>query len=291
MNRPCLVFAFAFLTAGAGFTQNVGYAQNTPQLEPGPLQFRIMGPPIQDPAALQGDIFVLSTEMGNDPESLKNAPYTATAVTESTQTLTDGSHITNKSSAFLARDSQGRTRREETMQKMGVLNVDSPKVVLINDPVSHTNYVVFPAEQTVNMRQGDASETAVHGMRRKLETMIAEGGPAKGLNQAEREKPDVKHEDLGGQSIEGLSCQGRRETVTIPVGQIGNDRPIVITTEIWTSQDLHGIVLKKHSDPRFGSTEYRLTDIKMGEPDASLFQVPSGFKVMKSRTFTLNDKE
>src|SRR5260370_28435308 len=63
----------------------------------------------------EGEVQFFSMNMAGN-EVIKNAPYTATATTESTQTLADGNRIVNKSSAFLARDSQGRTRREEAMQ-------------------------------------------------------------------------------------------------------------------------------------------------------------------------------
>ncbi|HEV7676750.1 MAG TPA: hypothetical protein VGQ12_19635, partial [Candidatus Angelobacter sp.] len=89
----------------------------------------------------------------------------------------------------------------------------------------------------------------------------------------------IKHEELGTQTIEGLAAQGKRETVTIPAGQIGNERPIEIVTETWFSPELHTMVLRKHSDPRQGESTYRLTDIKRNEPDASLFQPPAGTKV------------
>src|SRR6266403_5640860 len=61
-------------------------------------------------------------------EVVTAAPYTATAITETTQVLADGNRIVNKNSAFVARDGQGRTRREETMAKIGPLSVDSPKM-------------------------------------------------------------------------------------------------------------------------------------------------------------------
>jgi len=48
--------------------------------------------------------------------------------------------------------------------------------------------------------------------------------------------------------------------------------------ESWYSQELHEVVLRKRSDPRSGESVYRLTDIRRGEPDASLFQVPGGYK-------------
>src|SRR5215472_17325015 len=40
------------------------------------------------------------------------APYSATATTETTQVLADGNRIVNKTESLLARDSQGRTRRQ-----------------------------------------------------------------------------------------------------------------------------------------------------------------------------------
>src|SRR5579872_7151274 len=44
---------------------------------------------------------------------VKNAPYSAQAVTETTQRLVDGNRIARKTTASLYRDSEGRTRREE----------------------------------------------------------------------------------------------------------------------------------------------------------------------------------
>jgi len=60
--------------------------------------------------------------------------------------------------------------------------------------------------------------------------------------QSKESNEQIKHEDLGTQTIEGLSAQGKRETVTIPAGQIGNERPIEIVTETWFSPELqhHG---------------------------------------------------
>jgi hypothetical protein len=39
-------------------------------------------------------------------------------------------------------------------------------------------------------------------------------------------------------------------------------------------------VLSRHSDPRFGETTYRLTNIVRGEPDRALFEVPADFKTV-----------
>jgi hypothetical protein len=35
------------------------------------------------------------------------------------------------------------------------------------------------------------------------------------------------------------------------------------------------VVMSKHSDPRLGTTTYRLTDLVRSDPDPALFQVPA----------------
>jgi len=106
--------------------------------------------------------------------------------------------------------------------------------------------------------------------------------------QSKESSEQIKHEDLGTQTIEGISAQGKRETVTIPAGEIGNERPIEIVTETWFSPELHTMVLRKHSDPRLCDSTYRLTDIKRNEPDASLFQPPPGAKVSVERQLEMH---
>jgi hypothetical protein len=53
----------------------------------------------------------------------------------------------------------------------------------------------------------------------------------------------------------------------------------VTVNERWYSPELQTVVLSKNSDPRMGETTYRLTNISRGEPDPSLFQVPTDYTV------------
>jgi hypothetical protein len=80
--------------------------------------------------------------------------------------------------------------------------------------------------------------------------------------------------------MEGVLVNGVRTTRTIPTGEIGNDRPIRIVTEVWTSPDLKTIVYSKRSDPRMGEQTFKLTNLVRSEPDASLFTVPADFKIV-----------
>jgi hypothetical protein len=90
---------------------------------------------------------------------------------------------------------------------------------------------------------------------------------------------EVNQEQLAPQTIEGVVAEGTRATFTIAAGKIGNERPIVTVNERWYSQELQAVVLSKNSDPRMGETTYRLTNIDRSEPDPSLFQVPTDYRV------------
>ena len=70
--------------------------------------------------------------IGDSAKPVTGAPYTATAITETTQVLADGNRIVNKTESQLARDSQGRTRRQETMSNIGPLATNAPKMAFIN---------------------------------------------------------------------------------------------------------------------------------------------------------------
>jgi hypothetical protein len=99
-------------------------------------------------------------------------------------------------------------------------------------------------------------------------------------------KGQVTTEDLGSQTMEGVFVTGVRTTRTIPAGQVGNEKPISIVTEVWTSPDLKTIVYSKRSDPRMGEQIFQLTNISRNEPDTSLFTVPTDFKVLEGpKTF------
>ena len=141
----------------------------------------------------------------------------------------------------------------------------------------------------VEARDDEAKRSELE-MRRKIETeaaaMAAAGGGRGGVTvvyQAEASAMRVPmtanatKEDLGTQIVEGVMARGTRSTTTIEAGAIGNTRPIQIVSEQWYSEDLKVLVMTKHSDPRTGETTYRLTNVQLAEPPASLFQVPADY--------------
>ncbi|MEJ7607969.1 MAG: hypothetical protein WKF37_17300 [Bryobacteraceae bacterium] len=105
------------------------------------------------------------------------------------------------------------------------------------------------------------------------------GGPARTSDG----KPTSRTEPLGKRTIEGLVAEGTRETLTIPAGEIGNERPIEIISERWQSEELQTLVMSRHNDPRMGETTYRLTGVRKGEPVKQLFEVPSDYTVSEDK--------
>lgn len=101
----------------------------------------------------QGGTFdFVSTEMNLSGKVVKGAPYSATGVTERTQTLADGNRIVNKSSSQLYRDAEGRTRREQTgsfiNSFMATNPAEAPRTIFINDPVTGVNYILNEKDRT-----------------------------------------------------------------------------------------------------------------------------------------------
>jgi hypothetical protein len=88
---------------------------------------------------------------------------------------------------------------------------------------------------------------------------------------------------LGTKEFDGITADGTQTTHTIPAGEIGNEKPIVITSERWFSPEYNIVVYAKQSDPRTGDTIYRLANFKRGEPPADLFKVPSDYKAKGER--------
>lgn len=235
--------------------------------------------------------------------SVLGAPYSATITNESVQTLADGNRLVQTSTGTTARDSQGRTRQETVLPTIGNLSAaNAPHLIFIHDPVAQTSYTLNLTEKTAQKMPAlpplAASAAGVGGATvamRVVEgnqvplpppdamvTTTAAPGPglflAKHLTMSEQDQANT--EDLGSDTMEGVPVNGVRTTHTIPAGQIGNDRPITIVTEVWTSPDLKTVVYSKRSDPRMGEQTFRLTNIVRTEPSPSLFSVPADFKIV-----------
>jgi hypothetical protein len=259
----------------------------------------------------------VASEFSFDGNVVKNAPYSAEAVTEMTQRLVDGNRIATKSTANLYRDSEGRTRREEKLGAIGPWssNTEPAPTVFINDPVANTNLVLdsrnkiarkmpSPKIKFAPSSGGASGDVAMMGMKVNAERRMtisrtgAAGEPNVIFSSSTLQMPPGKamegnanKESLGTQMIEGVRAEGTRTTLTIPAGAIGNDLPIQIVSERWYSPELQTVVMTKRSDPRMGETVYRLSNVSRTEPSRSLFEAPSDYTVEDAKPFVMKSKD
>jgi hypothetical protein len=225
-----------------------------------------------------GNFKYMTQEFSFNGKTVTNAPYSAEEKTESVQTLADGNRIVNVTTTKVYRDSQGRTRREMTLPGFGG---DQPHTLItISDPVAGANYTLDTQNRVAHempmpsIIEGKLRAEAETKMRAEMKTRTS-SAPATFIRRAPA--PNVKHEDLTDDLIEGVSVKGTRETSTIDAGAMGNEKPITIVSERWYSPELQIEVKSIHDDPRMGKTTHTLANIVRAEPDAALFQVPSEF--------------
>ena len=245
-------------------------------------------------------------------------PYSADSITESTQLLADGNRIAARNEARLMRDSNGRTRREQTLRGFGPAAAAREPVTMItiNDPVAEVSYFLDTAARTAQPSRPLRIATGVAGTfnapvpaplpppgggtARSTVFMTnpgagappavldfalqpAGGGPS-GVALPSLGAAPVPFanatEDLGQQVLEGVLARGTRRTQTIPAGTFGNERPIQIVAEQWYSPDLEAVVSSRNYDPRVGETTYRLVHVARGEQPPDLFTVPQGYTLL-----------
>src|SRR5271166_716839 len=80
---------------------------------------------------------------------VQGAPYSATIINESVQTLADGNRIIQSNTGTTARDAQGRTRQDAALPAIGNLSAaNAPHIVFIMDPVAQTSYTLNLTDKT-----------------------------------------------------------------------------------------------------------------------------------------------
>ena len=200
---------------------------------------------------------------------VKGAPFSATATSETTSTLQDGT----------------------------VLHKTSPSVDVSRQPGkvapgSHV-YGLRPADG-LGRPEKDGDDIGPRGRRALHAGRCSEGGSQVGLAHARQRRGErgfslaicredagaqqqeeaaglLKTESFGTQTIDGVVAEGTRTTHTIPAGQIGNEKPLQVVSERWYSADLQIVLKSTRTDPRFGTTTYTVTNLQRTEPAATLF--------------------
>lgn len=197
-----------------------------------------------------------------DDKTVAGAPYAAQVTFEHTQALPDGNLIDQKNTAMVYRDSQGRTRLEETHPSN---SGNSQQIIRITDPVARIVYVLDPVKKTAH----------------RFTLPPAKTGTSQPSFRA-HSNANVTTQDLGSNTVNSIFVQGTQTTRTIPAGQMGNTAAIQITTTRWHSPDLNVDISTETNDPQHGKSTTSLTNINRGEPISTLFEVPTDYTIVNS---------
>lgn len=243
--------------------------------------FTLPVPPPGPQGVIEQRMGLLAVEPFDMAQPVTGAPYSADIVTDVVQTLADGNRIERHTTSSVARDGQGRVRREQQLAAIGpILPQVEGRFVTIMNPVDGVHYSLDPARK-VAMRSPLPMFKQADGVAGS-KIFIGAGvgtGVAAGMQTVftRRGLEEGRTESLGTSVIEGVEAQGTRTVVIIPAGSIGNLAPIEMVSERWFSPELGVVVMSRRSDPRFGETTYRLQNVVRGEPPPDLFQVPADY--------------
>ena len=208
------------------------------------------------------------------------APYSGEEVTENVRVASDGTRFVQKMTVRKVwRDSQGRIRSER-MYPTGLAQPGRPAVIEISDPVAGFKYTLDPVNKIVH-RQAMTNPAAGGGNR------VATPVPPQPQPEPQP-RPRFANEKIGTKTIDGVTVEGTRMTVTYPVGMQGNDREFSTVSESWMSPEFKIQIFSKSNDPRNGDNTFRIENLSRAPPDPILFMLPTDYKVVdESGPFTI----
>lgn len=201
------------LIAGLGFWSAVSLAQS-----PDPAK-QIAEQKQLTVSGVQTAPIGIQDAMTGPTAKVTGLPYSAEAVTERVQTLPDGNRIVQTSSGMVARDSQGRVRRDESLAVALPGGAgDAPKLETIDDPVAGIHWTLDPqlkvASKGTSMSAGKNAlfsnmlPPPVPGPEHTW--FYSSGAPGSQVviqrlaKQTAEANTDVSRVDLGTQSMEGI---------------------------------------------------------------------------------------
>jgi hypothetical protein len=247
------------------------------------LAFSAMG---QEPTAQtpKQKVQFVHTEDGGVTEVLESiavppkagAPFTLTLETEWVKQLYDGGTTTFVNKRRIARDAAGRVYQERwaLVPKNDDRVQSMMTVIQIADPTAQTLYNCFLVDTKTNtceLLNYTGSTSKIY----KPKSPVT--GPLPG------DRGSAVHDSLGKRFIAGVETEGTHDTLTYNPGVFGNDRKVTIEQEFWWSPQLGLNLLSIRTDPRIGKQTFTVTSLVQGDPDASLFELPAGFKVVDQR--------
>ena len=198
---------------------------------------------------------------------IPNAPFSGVIEVQRDVVQPNGAVMWLKTARLIARDSRGRVHNERRM-RVPVTNPGIPEVLMV--------YLYDPETRL---------STTIDEQKKTYWTVVVNHPPATqpprllSATPAGSSLPPndfTKEEDLGTREIGGVQVHGVRDTQTIPASGAG--KAVTVTDEYWYSDELRINMKIKHDDPRTGSVTMTVSAVQLNEPDATLFEIPEGYK-------------
>jgi hypothetical protein len=224
------------------------------------------------------------------PPTTAGEPFSAVAQTQSTTNFSDGNRIVRNNTVHYFRDGQGRVRVERNGGGPEGINTSTNGVVVsggsvvIDDPVSGERINLMPQMKMATvfkLPEGIRAGRAMPGPLPEESAPFALMGLGMGIGaNGMTTESSAETTSLGQQIVNGVTATGTRVVRVIPVGALGNEKPITSTLEEWKSAELGIPVRITATSSIGGSLTYNLQDLQRAEPNASLFSVPADYKQM-----------
>ncbi|MGB6746171.1 MAG: lysozyme inhibitor LprI family protein [Terracidiphilus sp.] len=195
-------------------------------------------------------------------------PFHAKVDVQIVRQLPDGTTVAQKYYTLVARDGTGREYREGR----DLVPADSDR-----DPPLMRTIVYDPKTSLITTCIPDRRVCRQSGFDPTGHPVDEPAGPSSDG------KSVLTRESLGTKTIDGLEVQGTRETLTFNPGAFGNDKPVVVTKEIWYSPQLQFNLAVTRDDPRNGTQKFEVTDLKLGDPGPEWFALPDGYRMVQER--------
>lgn len=143
-------------------------------------------------------------------------------------------------------------------------------------------------DDEISVHTGTPGATVISKSRITLNEDALSGAIANGFSGLAGKKAEVT--PLGSKMLEGVRAEGVTRSYTIPAGEIGNQMPIVVSSESWKSPELGITVYSRYRDPRSGENTLSVKNIQRTEPSADLFKVPSDYKLIEPAKHVVRSK-
>lgn len=202
----------------------------------------------------------ISSEMNFEGKIVKGAPYSAETINESVQTLGDGNRIVSSNRGTVARDGEGRLRREHSISRFGPFakSGEPSTMIFITDPVSSTNFIIDSNEKTV--RKHPMPNVRVWHDAKKGDVQL---GDAEVIVTVDANAPE-------GETIVRKEIRGKEDGATVrkfDVRTEGSNDVVIVTTP--DTENIVGPQMRMRSHgpgpmPMAGGFRYEVTE--MGEP-------------------------